>query len=99
MRKYYNKDIPTEIHVVYGGRHTGKTYYEFNKIKYENERLKKELEEEKKAWKDMLDSRDKLVIRIGKAINYIEELYTRYIADYSDIERLEKILKGEDHEN
>lgn len=46
----------------------------------------KELEEENQEYED----------RINKAIEYIEELYTRYIADYSDIERLEKILKGEE---
>lgn len=35
MKKYYNKEIPTEIHFIYGGRHSGKTYYELKKLKEE----------------------------------------------------------------
>lgn len=56
---------------------------------YEEENEKK-LESINCLLKDNAD----LVMKINKAIEYIEELYTRYIADYSDIERLEKILKG-----
>ncbi len=32
MTKYYNKEIPTEIHFIYGGRHSGKTYLSLMKI-------------------------------------------------------------------
>lgn len=66
MTKYYNKEIPTEIHFIYGGRHSGKTYYEFNKIKEENERLKAEI--------DLLnDNRHYLNNKIGKAIIFIRK--------------------------
>lgn len=66
MSKYYNKDIPTEIHFIYGGRHSGKTYYEFNKIKEENEKLKAEV--------NLLnDNRHFLNNKIGKAITFIRK--------------------------
>ena len=32
MTKYYNKEIPTEINCFYGGRQSGKTYYELKKL-------------------------------------------------------------------
>jgi hypothetical protein len=66
MSKYYNKKIPTEIHFIYGSRNSGKTYYEFNKIKEENERLKAEI--------DLLnDNRHYLNNKIGKAIIFIRK--------------------------
>lgn len=43
MTKYYNKEIPNEINFVYGGRHSGKTYYEFKKLEEENKKNKKSL--------------------------------------------------------
>lgn len=62
----------------------------------------KELEEENKKLNELVQFNVKTTItltkRINKAIDYIEELYTRFIADYSDIERLEKILKGEEND-
>lgn len=88
-----------------------------NKIKEENKELvetnielankNKELEEElevnKKEWKDILDSRDKLSSIISNAIKYIED-NACYSADikqccddllYSNCDKLLKILKGE----
>lgn len=41
MTKYYDKKTPIEINVVYGGRQSGKTYYEFKKLKKEYNILKK----------------------------------------------------------
>lgn len=56
--------------------------------------LEEELEKEKKAWKDMLDSRDKLCNRIGKTIRLIEH---NDITDYRVFESdLLSILKGEE---
>ena len=99
MKKYYNKEIPTEINCVYGGRHSGKTYYEFNKIIKENERLKAEI--------DLLnDNRIYLNNKIDKAIEYIEttETYDDVIGYYlikdsdikEELQELLKILKGEE---
>lgn len=42
MTKYYNKDIPDKVHVIYGNRQSGKTYYEFNKLKEEYITLEKD---------------------------------------------------------
>lgn len=44
MSKYYNPEIPSKIHFIYGGKYTGKTYYEFNKLKKENQKLQEENE-------------------------------------------------------
>lgn len=67
-----------------------------------NKKLEEELEKEKKAWKDMLDSKEKLVNRIGKAIDYIEDKEINY-ATFNSKDLLDtgvgydlwKILKGE----
>lgn len=66
MTKYYNKDIPDKVHAMYGGRQSGKTYYEFNKIIKENERLKEDLEAEK-------STSSNLAKRILKALKLIEK--------------------------
>lgn len=89
-------DKPDEIFYVISSE-------DYKKLKEENKRLSKNqryykdgifsLEYDKETMSDMIDYYKS---RIYKAIEYIEELYTRYIADYSDIERLEKILKGEE---
>lgn len=43
MTKYYDKDIPTEIHFIYGGRYAGKTYREFEKLEEKYNKLKKDV--------------------------------------------------------
>lgn len=98
MTKYYNANIPTEINVVYGNRYNGKTYYNFNKIKQENERLKEELELEKSISSN-------LARNILKAIEYIQNMpYAEIPDDYENNHKmvewnsndLLKILKGEE---
>lgn len=64
MTKYYNKDIPDNVHVMYCCRQSGKTYYEFKKLKEENERLKAQLELEE-------DNRHFLNNKIDKAVKYL----------------------------
>lgn len=95
MTKYYNKEIPTEIHFIYGSRQSGKTYYEFKKLKEEYNILKENNVE-------LFKSYERLVNRTGKTLKYIEELYKMTKEQDSDnvnlIDRLEiilKILKGE----
>ena len=77
MTKYYNKNIPIEISVADGGRHYGKTYREFEKIKTRIEELEKENKRLKFAMQDTYDSANdtcgELQQRIDKAIEYIEE--------------------------
>lgn len=99
MSKYYDKELPDAVHVIYGGRYYGKTYREFKKLEEENIMLRD-------AWKDMLDSRDKLCNRIGKAIKYIEENVAvcafgnkelpHWEFNDDNIQDLLKILKGEE---
>ena len=83
MKKYYNKEIPTEIHVVYGGRRSGKTYYELKKLKEEYNKLKENNFE-------LFKSYERLVNRIGKAIEYINN------TDLGTLDKwkLQEILKG-----
>ena len=65
MSKYYNKELPVEVHVMYGGRRSGATYREIEKLRKENEELKK-------AWEDANKSWERQVNKVGKAIKYIE---------------------------
>lgn len=110
MRKYYNKEIPTEINVVYGGRRFGKTYYEFNKIKEENERLKEEniklnvkLLDFHSVFCDKQHTINDLRDRINKAIELLErekrfERLFSGVDGKSFAEQTIDILKGEENE-
>lgn len=90
MSKYWTNNIPSEIHFIYGGRDSGKTYREFEKLKT---RIK-ELKEENKFLKGQ---RDNILNNVGKAANYIldncisEE--TGRISD-PDILKIYKFLTG-----
>lgn len=73
MNKYYNKEIPDELHVVFSDRHYAKTYYELMKLK---ERIE-ELEEENKTLKELnvcvgCNNNPDYKSRIDKAIEILE---------------------------
>lgn len=86
MSKYYNKKIPIEINVVYGGRQSGKTYYEFNKIKQENIRLKEELKTYKYYY-NLISKRCNLLKK------ELEQLVSNSDISEYNAEKLENILK------
>jgi hypothetical protein len=65
ITKYYNKKIPTEIHFIYGGRKSGRTYYEVKKLKEECDFLKKDNFDWCKRY-------ERLVNRIGRAVKLLE---------------------------
>lgn len=102
MKKYYNKEIPTEISVVYGGRHYGKTYREFEKIKTRIE----ELEEENKRLKEnqsgftleeytrILNDYQELQQRINKAIDLVDK---NIILDEDILKNAKKLGLDENH--
>lgn len=73
MSKYYNKKIPIEINVVYGGRHYGKTYREFEKLKTRIEELVKENKKLKFAMKDTYDSANDTCGELQQRIKELEE--------------------------
>lgn len=40
MNKYYNKDIPDEVHVIYGSRQSGKTYCDLKQFENLKQRIR-----------------------------------------------------------
>lgn len=74
MSKYYNKKIPIEINFVYGGRHYGKTYREFEKLKA---RIK-QLEEHNK---ELIETNYNLATKKTK----FEEELNKLRSDYSNV--------------
>lgn len=80
MTKYYNKDIPTEIHFVYGGRHSGKTYREYEKLKT---RIN-EFEEEHKRDYDLLIERHNKLFNDYKELEEENNQYKEYIKELKD---------------
>lgn len=87
MTKYYNKEIPTEIHFVYGNRYNGKTYYNFNKIKQENVRLKDEL----KCFKHHYNVLNK---RCYYVLQELDRLVSTSDISKENAEKLENILRS-----
>lgn len=83
MTKYYNKKIPIEISVVYGGRHYGKTYREFEKIKKRIEELEKENKRLKFAMQDTYDSANDTCGELQQRIKELEEELYELKGDYS----------------
>ncbi len=101
MSKYYNNEIPSTIHFVYGGKNAGKTYHEFNKLKKEIQKLQEENEELKleneKLTQLWLNSQEKR----RKAIECIKQELKDKNIDIglkAILELLLSILKGDSDE-
>ena len=86
MKKYYDKELPITVNVIYGGRRAGVTYRETEKLINENKMLRD-------SWDDMFHKWETQVNIIGKAIRYLESYYNTVLGQ-SDKENLLKILKG-----
>lgn len=92
MTKYYNKEIPNEIHFVYGNRYNGKTYYNFNKIKNENKLLKEEL----KCFKHHYNVLSK---RCYYVMQELDRLVSTSEIAKENAEKLENIIRSGYNEN
>lgn len=87
MSKYYDKELPVTVHVTYGGRRSGVTYRETEKLINENKMLRD-------SWDDMFHKWEREVNKVGKAIRYLESYHNTNVCE-CDKENLLKLLKGD----
>ena len=78
MSKYYDTELPVTVHVTYGGRHSGKTYREFEKLKTELTELKSDyslvVAENKKLKSSIQDTYDSANDTCGELQQRIKKL-------------------------
>lgn len=94
MSKYYNNVIPTEIHFVYGGRYSGKTYREFKKLEEELKRRRKmnsgiTLEEIKRLFNYLEENKTNNDLQIIMTTESCHDLYKLFI----NFNKYQKILE------